>query len=98
MLALAAVTLRLGFGNVETVKLSVIFRTVLYTNCFTVIDVENRSTMANLKFVTILIYNYNTIRLRNQSSFQMNKLHEYLLVITNVRTVMGFLVVIITKT
>lgn len=43
------------FGRVETVKLSVIFRTVLYTNCFSVIGVEDRSTMANLKFLTILI-------------------------------------------
>lgn len=55
MLALAAVTLRLGFGRVETVKLSVIFRAVLYTNCFSVIGVEVRSKMANLKFLTILI-------------------------------------------
>lgn len=39
------------FGSVETVKLSVIFN----TNCFSVIGIEIRSTMANLKFLTILI-------------------------------------------
>lgn len=66
MLALAPVTLRLGFGSVESLNLCNFQNRIIYTNCFSVIGVEVRSTIANLKFLTILISNCNTIRLQNQ--------------------------------